>query len=289
MDPALEALLDGVIDYAGLYPPARLDMEPAVREYFRHLGGPDSLIVNRFVCPASRLAELGDVLDKFHPDVIFAITATGAGTEQIDADRAALDAHAKRFGSHFEVEAFETKSIGDVQASLRALKPLAHLDLYLEVPLDDHIEESLHAIADAEFASAKARTGGQEPAAFPPSARLANFMRECLDLNLAFKLTAGLHHPIRRLDPTTGATAHGFLNVLIALALAEEHELNRAEITAILEDENAHNFIVDGNEAGHGDLRAGLQSIDAVRTLFSGFGSCSLEEPVEDLKALGLW
>jgi hypothetical protein len=289
MEPALETLLDGAIDYAGLFPPAKLGMKDAVREFLRHLNGPESLLVNRFACTATRLRELGDVIHELDPDEEFGVTVIGSGVPSLAENIEQMRTFSQRFGENFEIEGYEVRSTEDVAGSVKAIQKLANLDLYLEIPFDDKMIDSLHIIANSEAASAKARTGGLEAKAFPTSAQLANFLRECLDLNLSFKLTAGLHHPIRRLDPETRGTMHGFLNVMVALALAEEHDLNRAEIAAILDDQNARNFVVEPSEVGHMNLRACLDSIGAVRTLFAGFGSCSVDEPVEDLRALGLW
>ncbi len=283
MDPALETLLDGVIDYAGLFPPAKLDMEPALREYLGHLNGPESLLVNRFVCPVGRLAELGDLLHTLAPEEQFGICVIGSAIATLANDIEFMRGFSQRFGENFEIEGYEVRSSDDVEGSLRAIQKLANLDLYLEIPFGDGTTDALHIIANSEAASAKARTGGAEPKDYPTSEQLANFLRECLDLNLSFKLTAGLHHPVRRNE------MHGFLNVLVALALAEEHDLNRAEIAAILSEENARSFVIEPSEVGYKDMRASLESIDAVRTLFAGFGSCSVSEPVEDLRALGLW
>lgn len=289
MDPALETLLDGVIDYAGLFPPARLDMADAVGEYLDLLAQPESLLVNRFVCPAGRLAELAEALESEDDAIQFGVSVVGTGISAIADDLAAMEEFDRKLGDRASIEGFEVRSEPDVAASLRALRPLSALDVYLEIPLDDATNEALHLIAESELASAKARTGGLEAAAFPTPNALASFMRECLDLNLSFKLTAGLHHPIRQQDPATGAMMHGFLNVLIALALAEEHDLTRGEIARILDDDNPRNFVVNANEIGHLELRADLGAIDGARTLFAGFGSCSVSEPVEDLRALGLW
>ena len=52
---ALSILLEGLIDYAGLYPPASLPMEAAVRNYAAYLGGPRAAWLGRFVLPAARL------------------------------------------------------------------------------------------------------------------------------------------------------------------------------------------------------------------------------------------
>ena len=52
------ALLSGMVDYAGLFPPAQLPLEKAVREYAVHLGGAEAWMLGRFIIPAQRLEEL---------------------------------------------------------------------------------------------------------------------------------------------------------------------------------------------------------------------------------------
>src|SRR5262245_27234643 len=58
MSPGLRALLAGVIDYAGLFPPAKLPLDQAIRNYARYRREPESWMLGRFICPAARLAEL---------------------------------------------------------------------------------------------------------------------------------------------------------------------------------------------------------------------------------------
>lgn len=286
MDAALEALLDGVIDYAGLFPPAALSMEDAVEEYLEHLDGDEALLVNRFVCPASRLGELSEHLDT---DAEFAVTVIGSGLDQLEQDGGAVAAFTERWEDQIVIEGYETRAGGDPVATLRAIRPFTNLDCYVEVALGDHLSDWLAELAKSELVAAKLRTGGLTADSFPTPEQLAGFIGECLDLNLAFKLTAGLHHPVRRLDPATGGMMHGFLNVLIATALAEQHDLNRREIALILREEDPRAFEVTATEVGWRGEMAGLPAIDSMRTLFAGFGSCSVDEPVEDLQALGLW
>ena len=63
---ALHALLDGLIDYAGLFPPAKLPMGDAVRNYAAYLRSEHEWMLGRFICPVSRLEEFrgatGDLL-----------------------------------------------------------------------------------------------------------------------------------------------------------------------------------------------------------------------------------
>ena len=42
MNASLRALLTGVVDYAGLFPPARLPLDEAIRNYARYRQGSDA-------------------------------------------------------------------------------------------------------------------------------------------------------------------------------------------------------------------------------------------------------
>jgi hypothetical protein len=55
---AARALFSGLIDHAPLFPPASLPLEEALEDHRRALASSHSWMVARFVCPASRLAEL---------------------------------------------------------------------------------------------------------------------------------------------------------------------------------------------------------------------------------------
>src|SRR5262245_1281156 len=57
---SLRALLSDAVDYAGLFPPARLDMRAAVANFGRYLHGSDAWALGRFVLPATRLMEFRD-------------------------------------------------------------------------------------------------------------------------------------------------------------------------------------------------------------------------------------
>ena len=47
----LSVLLDGLIDYAGLFPPAKLDMQPMVDTYRRVMLDPRGWMVGRIIVP----------------------------------------------------------------------------------------------------------------------------------------------------------------------------------------------------------------------------------------------
>src|SRR4051794_37812910 len=96
MSQGLRAFLAGVIDYAGLFPPAKLPLEQAARAYVRYGRGEDAWLLGRFVCPAARLADLdplGEELFGGVPVLFCALGRGGAGAAEFLAGLAAdLDA-----------------------------------------------------------------------------------------------------------------------------------------------------------------------------------------------------
>lgn len=296
MSRALNTLLEGVIDYAGLFPPAALGMEEATAEYLMHLNGPESWLVNRFICPASRLNEFSDQLEIQQAEIEFEVSVLGTGgsdvsqfARSVTEDIAGFMTFSSKCSDICEIQAFEVKAPkGDIKAAAKALSPLSEIEVFLEIPWGESMLDDLHAIAETEWLGAKARTGGLDAASFPSSEQLALFIQECLNLNVACKLTAGLHHPIRQRDPITGGMMHGFLNVLAAAALADEHSLGRREIVAILETVAPRAFSFDQDGLEWNGLRTNLDGIEDMRGIVVGFGSCSVKEPMEDLVRLGL-
>jgi hypothetical protein len=242
---SLQTLLAGLIDYAGLFPPASLSMEQALANYARYRAGEHAWMLGRFVVPAARAAEVpSDV-----PTSVIGVDEVKASTEE--------DVH--RIG---------TEANGRI--------------VYVEIADVDLIEHiAVHGLR------AKIRTGGVTTDAFPSSADIAQFLRKCASGGVAFKATAGLHHPVRCVRALTyepsapTGTMHGFVNVFMAAAI-----LTRAE--AILEDDDAGGFVFDDATAswrGHAVL---TEDLARLRDGFAiSFGSCSFEEPVTDLKELG--
>jgi hypothetical protein len=118
---------------------------------------------------------------------------------------------------------------------------------------------------------AKVRCGGAD---VPSVEALAGFVRGCREHGLVFKATAGLHRPIRR------AGEHGFLNLLAAAVFGDEERA--------LAEEDPTEFGLDARVFTWGDHGAGAEEVARVRReLFAAFGSCSVVEPVEHLRALG--
>jgi hypothetical protein len=124
--------------------------------------------------------------------------------------------------------------------------------------------------------AAKFRTGGLAAELFPTPMELAAVIVACVERELPFKLTAGLHHAIRHTDPETGFAHHGFLNILAAVCLAGTGA-EVAEIAAIL-----------GSTQPMTLVETVRPYRSQPRPFWVGFGTCSIPEPVADLQQLGL-
>lgn len=242
---SLRVLLESLIDYAGLFPPAALSMQDAVRNYARYREGEYAWALGRFVVPSDRAHE---VPPEF-PLSVLGIDEVKAATVE-DVERIARDA--------------EGRTVYVEITDLTLLDALARHGL-----------------------RAKIRTGGPTVDAFPPIDGVARFLRACKTAGVAFKATAGLHHPLRCVKALTYAndspigTMHGFLNVFLAAALLDHAE-------EILGETDPSVFAFDDERAS---WRGHDVTTDALRTMrrdfATSFGSCSFEEPIGDLRVLG--
>ena len=213
---ASEAAFTGLIDYAGLYPPASLGMRDAVRNYLSYCEQKHAWMLGRFIVDLARLAELhacaGDAISRLRISVI----------APVDADPAMIT-HVRDAG--FRIEAVEIRC--DVPLKIARMREHLppELDCWIEVPMQSRCTAAIDAIA-AVGARVKLRMGGIVPEAFPTAAQVAERLVLLADRRVAFKATAGLHHPIRSLRPLTyapdspRAVMHGFLNVFTAAAFA---------------------------------------------------------------------
>jgi len=167
------------------------------------------------------------------------------------------------------------------------------LPVFCEVPFVGDLSGWLTAIRKGGW-FAKIRTGGTTVGAFPSSTEVAEFMVQCKAHGVAFKATAGLHHPVRSEHPLTyeaGSACgvmHGFLNVFLGAVLLE-CGISREQLVELLEDTGSNNFRFSGGFAHWGKLFVNESDIEGTRRHFAiSFGSCSLEEPMQGLQKLGL-
>ena len=289
------ALFAGLVDYAGLFPPAALAMDAAVAEYARWRRSPEAWMLGRFVAPASRLVELGRASDA-------ALPAPGAGEPwrvsalvgaDLRGDAARVSSWNVSHSGRAAVDSVELKAASprEAEAALDAL-PLG-VAAFVELPLDADLSGVLTTLK-RRGARAKIRTGGVLPDAIPEPAAVARFIAACAHERVPFKATAGLHHPVRSDRALTyerdspRATMHGFLNVFAAAALAREG-LSADEVEAVLREDDPAAFRLDEAGLDWRGLGASTAALAAARRDFAvSFGSCSFAEPVAELHALGV-
>lgn len=259
MPDARRTLLTRLIDDAGLFPPANLSMADALKGHLAARSGEVSWILGRFLCPSSRLDEL---------------------------ERTLPDDETIRLGVILDTGEIPTVANGRLVVELvEGRDPRAD---FVEVPFDDGwadgVGAAVAAVAARGHGGMKIRCGGLTAEAFPTPAQVAFFLAECRAAGVPFKATAGLHHPIRHLDSATGFTHHGFLNLLTAAALDADQE----ELTEVLADEDGGDFALASDGLTWRDRHADADACRRARRFFVAYGSCSFDEPIEDLRALEL-
>jgi hypothetical protein len=271
----LRALLHEAIDYAGLFPPAGLDMAAAVRNYSSYLAGEYSWMLGRFVVAAGRIDEFERAAARYLAEHEWKVAILGK------PDRPPQ-------GRGFAVDAIELRA-----ERIKDIAPVFSLDTYFEVPPAIPVATAIESIGRAH-ARAKIRTGGLTAEAFPETSRVAHFLALCQRAKVAFKATAGLHHPVRGVHPFTydpgSATGvmQGFLNLFLAAALLFAGG-SEQEASEILEESSPNAFRFDDQGAYWRSWQISREQIQNARTNFAiSFGSCSFEEPVRELAGLGL-
>ena len=296
MRPA-RALLAGMVDYAGLFPPAQFPLDDAVREYAAHLGDAEAWMLGRFIIPAQRLGELEPHLRAFPETLRIAALGKGGRSEDeylknIDADLAAIKSFRAAHGDAVAVESFEARLpplpvAADFVAAVAERLRGAGLAQFHEFAVGDHLEATLATLA-AAGAGAKLRCGGVSADAFPAPKQVARFIVAARDAGVAAKFTAGLHHPVRYFDETVGTEMHGFLNLYVGGMLAHTAGLGWQELAGNIADQSPDAFALTGVGV---EWRGRLVRAEDVARLrenaLLGQGSCSFAEPVADLRDIG--
>lgn len=271
-----------LVDDAAVFPPGDLPLDEALRTYAERRNAWYADLVASFVVTDTALPEVP-------ADIPLSVVVTGGA----GAIGGALRYAAKQ---QLDVAGLEIalRDLDDLPGNARRV--VAALDAarddgtwsdeaqaFIELPQSDTTSSWLAAadvVAEAGH-RLKFRTGGLEADRFPTPHQLAAWIDAALDRETAFKCTAGLHHAIAHHDHRTGFAHHGFLNVLLATRQAFDGA-SVPEVATLLGDHYPNDLVALARQAtASGDLVA-------ARRWFLSFGSCSVQEPLEDLVGLGL-
>ena len=271
------AYVVGLVDDAAAFPPSDLAVVPAVAAHREHRAATYGLVLGPFLAPVSRLGDLLDALDAertSEPLDLVLVADTGL-VEAAEARAVLLD------DDRVELLGLQVALPADGPLGQAARLTLDTLDFALsaaiEVPRSVGWRDAFDVLAHDGAERARLRTGGPTASAHPTEAELADLLVEVVRRRLAFTLAAGQHHALRNTDPDTGFEQHGFVNVLAATAAA----LDGADATTLA------TLLAERDGV---PLLERLATADpaAVRRLFTSFGSCSISDPVADLRGLGM-
>lgn len=315
MKPSVRAFLNQIIDYAGLFPPAKLPMDEALRTYLHaKKTSPHSWMLGRFVCPTTRLQELLALAQGHEDASLLSLTTLGQQGSELSEFFLCLedDLHAIRdfrgaWGTDTVIDTLEIPLAkdGDVETFTTWLGYAAEhmvqtkLRGFLEIGKSPHWHDDVKRFADGlrslydtwdqGMLGLKLRCGGITPEAFPSDSQIAFFLARCNDAEIPWKATAGLHHPRRHWDASLQLWHHGFLNVFGAGILAWTNHLTEADLVEILSDREAQHFRFEENAFAWKTWSCTTTQVAQARAAFATtFGSCSFAEPCQDLLAMGL-
>lgn len=306
---ALTTLTTGLFDYAGLFPPARLDMAKTSENYARARMGRHAWMLGRIVCPVSKLHKLSEAAAvlmpgtyatsgyREHADILEPWSISAVVDQPLEEALELIDAFDEHHGAEehglARVDALELKaaSPGMIDEAIDLIPD--DMTPFFEVPADADPRGFIAALAGGE-ACAKVRCGGVTAEAFPTSEQVADFLLACRGAGVAFKATAGLHHPLRAerkltYEPDSPCgTMHGFVNLFMAAAFVRTKDAPRDAVIDLLEDRDPSHFAFADETVSWRDHTLDTMDLARTRETFAiSIGSCSVDEPVADLQQLG--
>jgi hypothetical protein len=293
-------LLDQLIDYAGLFPPAQLTMHDAARNFGAYLAGPDRWMLGRFIIPVARFAEFEEAVQTLpsHTGDGKRWPLSALGGQDLEGDiqlvsnfNREASTWGEEGGPHIDTLELRVSKVQDIERTA-ALVPQG-FKVYLEILINTDPTVLIEAIAQKGL-RAKVRTGGIYAELIPEAADVVRFLECCREHRVPFKATGGLHHPIRGVHPLTGnhngptAVMHGFLNLFLAAAFCYAGS-DSGDLVRLLEDRDPRSLRFEEEGISWGRHRVTTEQLKTVREEFAlSFGSCSFEEPTEGLRSLGV-
>ena len=272
--PSLSALFSESVDYAGLFPPAALALEPALDNYAAYAHSGDAWLLGCFVLPTAKLAEVEPLLTgRFTAEQPLRISAlapqVSTADEHLNGLRTGLRALVNFQQTHGEAVSVdqlemplpsnplsdaELGSLFENTASLieDSCGAEKHLRIFWEIPISGELTAPLRRVAQHNRNTlrgfgVKLRAGGTQASAFPSPAQLAGALVAAYEAQVALKFTAGLHHPFRRFDASVNTRMHGFVNVYAAGIFLFQPGFDARLVQTLLEDEAPASFRFDAD------------------------------------------
>ena len=271
--PAERALFRALFDDAAVFPPGLAPLPQAITDHVARQSSSCADLVGPLLLPASAIEDFLRLQRPQQVDVALIgrpgtdLTLVGDALSRLDEDPGVT------------LTGIEIGWSPDWHQTLRWGASLS-----IEVPRGSEQERALSDIQerpdDPNPVQAKFRTGSTPDSPVPTSTELATFIRACVDHDLGFKLTGGLHHAISH-TTAEGEDQFGFLNVIAATRWALAHGAEIPEMESLLSQRDPAPIL---------DIITRMSQADAsvVRAFFTAYGCCEVMDPIGDLAALGL-
>jgi hypothetical protein len=270
---AERALFRALFDDAAVFPPGLTSIPQAIADYVARQSSSYSDLVGPLLLPVSAIE------DFLHLERPRQVDVALIGRPGIDL---ALVADAR---SRLDVDPGVTLTGIEIGWSRDWHQALGwNTSLSIEVPPGAEQARALSELqehaAEPDLVQAKFRTGATTDTPVPTPTELATFIRACVDHDLGFKLTGGLHHGLSQATPD-GEDQFGFLNVIAATRWALAHGAEVPEMRSLLSQRDPLPIL---------DIITRMSEADAsvLRAFFTAYGCCGVMDPIGDLARLGL-
>jgi hypothetical protein len=280
-----ETWVSHLVDDAAWFPPGNLPLDEAITAHDRHLASDHAMVVGPLLIPDRELPVVASLTEgRDGALAVHLVISGGAGAIEPALTLAGRNPRLSVVGVESAARDDDLTAAVRRVATITASTP-EELRFWVELPpLESDTPTpgwlgGLDEIAVAGY-GLKYRTGGATADAFPTETQLARVIDAALDREIATKLTAGLHHAVRRRDPDDGFEYHGFLNVLAAFDAGRDGAA-QADVVELLSSRDGPGLAALLHERGP-------RAAASTRRAFTSFGSCSIDEPVADLRELGL-
>ena len=280
MKESLRTFMNGLVDYAGLFPPADLPLDKAINEYFEQLKSDNSAMLSRFIIPISKLNDLDDFIPLFSDVGSLRLSVLGGGGKtddeylsKIKQNITNINEYRGKHSDKIQIDVIEckmatnspSKSTMQEATTLLNENELTHYHEFTELPdvginystnedessWDEVIVPTVELISKMKGAGVKLRCGGVVKEAFPSVEQVAAMIQTCVLAKAPMKFTAGLHHPIRHFADEYDEFMHGFINTFGAGIFAttfptpknlQEKYRMFTLLSHMIDDQNAENF-----------------------------------------------
>ena len=325
MKASFKAFMREIIDYAGLFPPADLSLDTSLHKYNKYRNSDDAWMLSRYIIPASRLVELkpyDETLFSEGPPFVFSVLGKRTETisdyrEHLQEIAAALEQFHENYKGGVQTDVLEIKlpreavfaSDADLLADIyeETARHFGNVDvfprdIFFEGVFDKNWEKEigiiLESMNDYNGGSSsdntirtgfKLRCGGVEASMFPSIEQVAFTLSKVREQDVALKCTAGLHHPIRHYDHSVNTKMHGFFNVFGGAMLGYAHDFSDEQMQEVIKEEDSDHFSFTDTGFQWKGYEVTTEDIQELREVaLISFGSCSFDEPREDLQKLDL-